>query len=152
MVSIVFLQCSQSVNSVFLIELTASIHSGVIVTVVARVAVATFLEKFSFVGFYRKRPLIANISCLCLECWNFALTCLTIFLRTLQLLIVIMVYVGRFDIPILAKGMEKFGPIQLDSFPSIFRKNLLAVDAHRHPYLERLGMLVSFLLRFFERI
>ncbi len=53
-----------------------------------------------------------------------------------------MVYIGRFDTPILAHGIGEIGPVKLDSFPFIFKQDLIAVDAHRHPYLERLGMMV----------
>lgn len=99
--------------------------------------------RYNFVGFYRKRPLVANISSLCFECWHLALTSSYIILRVVKLFIIIIVYVGRFDTPVLAQGVGEIGPIKLDAFPFIFKQDLLAIDAHRHPYIERLGMMVS---------
>lgn len=62
-------------------------------------------------------------------------------IRAVKLIVVVMVNLGRFDRPILAKGVGDIGPIALDNFPNIFAKDLLATDAHRHPYIERLGMM-----------
>jgi hypothetical protein len=61
--------------------------------------------------------------------------------RTVQLLMVTAFYLGRLDTPVLAPGVGQVGPLVLDSYPIIFRKDLLLHDAHRHPYIERLGMM-----------
>ena len=115
---------------------------GISVTLIVKVFVSMFLENYTFSGFYRKRPLVANIASLCFESWHLALTASYIIMRVVQLFIVILVYIARFDTPILAKGVGVIGGIKLDSFPFIFRQDLLAVDAHRHPYIERLGLMV----------
>ena len=130
-------------NSICSNQIFASITSGILVTLLAKVVVSLFLNKIGFVGFYRKRPLNANISSLFFECWHLALTLSYLFLRVVKLFAVIIIYIGRFDTPILAQGVDEFGPVRLDAFPFIFKQNLLAVDAHRHPYLERLGKMVS---------
>lgn len=65
-------------------------------------------------------------------------------MRVVKLFIIIIIYVGRYDTPVLAQGVGEIGPIKLDAFPFIFRQDLLAMDAHRHPYLERLGMMVRY--------
>lgn len=44
--------------------------------------------------------------------------------------------------------MGVIGPIILDAGPFAFRKDLLLHDAHRHPYIERLGLLYMMKLRF----
>ncbi len=98
--------------------------------------------RYNFVGFYRKNPLVANISSLCFECWHLALTSSYIIMRIIKLFIVIIVYLGRYDTPVLAQGVGEIGNIKLDAFPFFFKQDLLALDAHRHPYLERLGMMV----------
>jgi len=64
-----------------------------------------------------------------------------------KLIIVVLVYVGRFDRPVLAEGVGELGPLKLDNFPNIFRQDLLAIDAHRHPYIERLGMMYMMKLK-----
>lgn len=45
----------------------------------------------------------------------------------------------------MAPGVGRLGPIELDSFPYSFRKDLVVHEAHRHPYIESLGLL--FLLK-----
>ncbi len=62
-------------------------------------------------------------------------------MRAIKLLIVVIFNLGRLDRPILAPGVGELGPVALDNFPNIFAKDLLATDAHRHPYIERLGMM-----------
>jgi len=64
-----------------------------------------------------------------------------------KLIIVVLVYVGRFDRPVLAEGVGELGPLKLDNFPNIFRQDLLAIDTHRHPYIERLGMMYMMKLK-----
>ena len=44
-----------------------------------------------------------------------------------------------------------FFPIGLDNFPHIFRQSILAADAHRHPYIERLGMMYLMKLKHGEK-
>jgi len=40
-----------------------------------------------------------------------------------------------------------FFPSDLDKFPSIYRQGLLSADAHRHPYIERLGLIYLLKIR-----
>lgn len=48
---------------------------------------------------------------------------------------------------ILAPGVGRIGPVELDSFPYSFRKDLVLHEAHRHPYIESLGVLFLLKLR-----
>lgn len=107
----------------------------------AKLLVSLLLNKYSFIGFYRKRPVLANIANVAFECWHLAVTVTFVIIRAVKLIVVVIVNLGRFDRPILAKGVGDIGPIALDNFPNIFAKDLLATDAHRHPYIERLGMM-----------
>ena len=93
-------------------------------------------------AFYRKRPLFANISHLCFEYWHLVLTSGYIVARCVKLTLVVIAYMGRFDTPILNRGVGEIGPLKLDPYPFIFQQDLLAIDSHRHPYIERLGMMV----------
>ena len=61
--------------------------------------------------------------------------------RTVKLLVVTFFYLGRIDTPMLAPGVGQIGPTNLDPAPNAFRKDLLVHEAHRHPYIERLGLL-----------
>ena len=94
-------------------------------------------------AFYRIQPLYANISYLCFECWSLALTSSYIVVRGVKLILVVIGYIGRYDTPVLNDGVGQIGPLKLDNFPFMFRQDLLAIDSHRHPYIERLGMMVS---------
>jgi hypothetical protein len=112
-------------------------------TIILKAIISVSLNRYNFIGYYRKYPMFANISSLCYECWHLALTSGYIATRFLKLLLVMILYIARFDAPLLAKGVGEIGNLKLDSFPSFFKQDLLAMDAHRHPYIERLGMMVS---------
>lgn len=114
---------------------------GVLTTLVVKAIVSTFLNQYNFVGFYRKRPVLANIANVGFECWHLAVTSGFIIVRAIKLIFIVIFNLGRFDRPILAKGVGEIGPVVLDNFPNIFAKDLLATDAHRHPYIERMGMM-----------
>ena len=118
-----------------------SVLIGVLTTLAVKILVSLFLNKYTFVGFYRKIPVLANIANVAFECWHLAATATFMLMRAVKLIIIVIFYLGRFDRPILAKGVGDIGPIALDNYPNIFAKDLLAIDAHRHPYIERLGMM-----------
>jgi hypothetical protein len=101
-------------------------------------------------GFYRKRPLAANLSALALECANFALSAGFVFLRMVKLLFTAAVFIGRIDTPFLAPGVGRVGCLELDYYPYIYRKDILASEAHRHPYIETLGVMYLMKLRYGE--
>jgi hypothetical protein len=83
-----------------------------------------------------------------MECWNLALTVLAMFRRLVKLLLITAFYIGRLDTPMLAKGVGQVGPVPLDDYPIQFRKDLLVHEAHRHPYMERLGVMYMLKLRY----
>lgn len=51
------------------------------------------------------------------------------------------------DTPLLAPGVGRLVCMELDDFPISFRKELLGHEAHRHPFIERLGLLYMLKLR-----
>jgi len=65
----------------------------------------------------------------------------------LKLALVALLEVGRFDKPFLAEGVGKLGPMNLDSYPIIFRQDILSHEAHLHPYIERIGKMYLMRLR-----
>lgn len=83
-----------------------------------------------------------------LECWNIGLSSGIMLVRAIKLVLITVCYLGRLDTPLLADGVGLIGPIQLDSFPISFRKDLLQHDAHRHPYIERLATMYMMKLRY----
>merc|ERR1711933_225054 len=56
-------------------------------------------------------------------------------------------YVGRIDTPVLAEDVGKFGMIKLDDTATLFRRDIAAHEAHRHPYIESLGVMYMMKLR-----
>jgi hypothetical protein len=61
--------------------------------------------------------------------------------RTLRLLFAASFFIGRVDTPLLSEEATFLGPFEIDGFPLIFRKDVLALEAHRHPYIEKLGVM-----------
>ena len=102
----------------------------------------------TYAGFYRKRPALANITALALECANLALSIGFVLLRIVKLLLTAALYVGRIDTPFLAPGVGQLGGFELDNYPRIFVKDVLAQEAHRHPYIETLGVMYLMKLRY----
>ena len=99
-------------------------------------------------AFYRKRPFPANVSLLALEWANFTLTVFFVVIRLVKLMITAGFYIGRIDTPFLAKGVGDIKGFELDSISNVFLKDLLAHDAHRHPYIETLGVMYLMKLRY----
>ena len=121
---------------------------GVITTYTLKVVILLFLRSTFFKAFYRVRPAASNIMGVILECWNLGLSPGFMIARALQLLGLAVIYIGRLDTDFLAKGVGVFGPVVFDSYPMIFRKDLLVHEAHRHPYIERLGVMYMLKLRY----
>jgi len=84
--------------------------------------------------------MVGNIATLSLECWNIALTIGFTATRMLKIIFCAAFYLSRVDTPVLAEG--GIGDT-LDKYPHVYRKELLSTEAHRHPYIERLGFMVS---------
>lgn len=99
-------------------------------------------------AFYRKKPAAANISALALECTNFSLSVGFVFLRMCKLIVAAALFVGRIDTPFLADGVCRVGGVELDGYPAIFLKDTLAHEAHRHPFIELMGVFYLYKLRY----
>lgn len=79
--------------------------------------------------FYRRHPAAINFVNLLLESWNLALSIGTMLVRSIKLLIVTVIYIGRIDVPIFSPGVGNVGPIALDSEHVSFKHDLLIHDA-----------------------
>eukprot|EP00978_Attheya_sp_CCMP212_P018974 scaffold52562_cov54-Attheya_sp.AAC.1 len=93
----------------------------------------------TYTSFYRRRPGWANMHSLLWEAAWIALSIFFIAMRALKLIIVAALQIGRIDIPFLAEGVGEYGGVHLDKLPNIFRKDVLAHEAHNHPFIERLS-------------
>mmetsp|Transcript_11119 Transcript_11119/g.16328 ORF Transcript_11119/g.16328 Transcript_11119/m.16328 type:complete len:948 (+) Transcript_11119:156-2999(+) len=99
-------------------------------------------RKNMYRGFMRRRPAITNILNTFNEGWMTGIAFYMIPLRFVLLLCATFFYLGRLDTPFLAPGigwlLNKF---PMDALPITFRRDLFLHEAHRHPYIERLGYL-----------
>jgi hypothetical protein len=103
---------------------------GLIITILIRFILLLFLRKKYFTAFYRRSPAVTNIAGLALECWQIALTVGYTSARSIRLLIASLFYMGRIDVPMLNTD-TKVGPLHVDYYPMVFRKDLLQHEAHR---------------------
>lgn len=126
-----------------------SILAAVAITMMARTIIVIFFKRTLFQGFYRKKnPALINILNLMIECWDLAITAGYVIVRFAKILVITYIYIGRFDIPLLSDLSNRAGPLYIDMFPLILRANLLAIESHRHPYIERLGLLYMMKLKY----
>ncbi|CAB9513809.1 expressed unknown protein [Seminavis robusta] len=116
-------------------------YFGLAITIGLKVIVMKFLRSALYSGYYRKRPAAANFTNVILECWSLGLSAGTVTSRFIKLIVVTGFYVGRIDTPVFAPGVGYVGNSPLDPAPHAFYKDLLLHEAHRHPFIERLGLL-----------
>ena len=121
---------------------------GIISVAIIRITLLKICRCTMYQGFYRKRPLSANLTLLALEWANFSLSVGFVFLRVVKVIIASSIYIGRIDTPLLAPGVGKFGDLELDNYPTIYMKDILTNEAHRHPYIELLGVMYLMKLRY----
>lgn len=102
---------------------------GIVVTVLIKIGILFVLRAQFFGAFYRKRTGSANA-------------------MGLILVLVAAFYIGRLDTPLLAPRVGYVGPVPLDAYPVCFRNDLLIHESHRHPFLERLGVMYMLKLKY----
>jgi len=125
------------------------IVAGFAINVAIKVTLTMIYRLKCFASFYRRHPAIANIVGLMLECWNIALAAGFVLIRAVKLIFTSAFYIGRIDVPLLhVHGRLK--PWSVDLYPMIFRADILAHEAHRHPYIETIGLVYLYKLRYQE--
>lgn len=121
---------------------------GVVVTTVIRIAILQAFRINWVKGYYRTQPAGINVLFIINEAWSLGLATWTIIVRAIRVLAVAIFYIGRLDTPVLAPNvgwlLNRFPP---DLLPITFRKEVLVHDAHRHPFIERMGLLYMLKLR-----
>lgn len=113
-----------------------------------RLIIKKLAEGRCFHRLYRKRPGAANIYCLGMEWAGFALAAGFVLSRYIKLSVATIVNVGRIDKPFLHPASDNLGGMALDPYPSYHLKDIIAQEAHRHPYIEALGRIYLMKLRY----
>lgn len=124
-----------------------SLIIGISVVILIKLSLVLCCRCAFYKGFYRRRPAAVNIVNLALECANFAISAGFVIIRMIKLLLTAALYVGRIDTPFLAPGVGRAGNLELDNYPRIFLKEILSHEAHRHPYIDLLGVIYLMKLR-----
>lgn len=119
------------------------------ITLGLKQGVLFFVRQKNFGAFYRTNPKVANYTVMGLETWSVILSAGAMTTRALQSMLVSALNLGWIGSPLFAPGISRLGQtkIELDTIPRIFQKELLAHEAHRHPYIERLGLIYCLKLR-----
>jgi len=100
-------------------------------------------------AFYRNKPAVTNVAILIRECGLVALSFWFAAARLGLLFLAYVLYAGRLDCPFLDESVGQIGRFRIDKEPYIFLMDILQHEAHRHPYIERLG--VMYLLKLGHR-
>jgi len=117
---------------------------GLTITILLKMLVVKCVGNLTYTGFYRKRPITANIFSLGMEVWHMAVTLGIVGARLFKMILTAGLYAGRIDTPVLSR--EIF--MNMDKFPNMFLQDILVTEAHRHPYIERLGVMYMMKLRY----
>jgi len=138
------------VTEVYAVRFIAFLVGITIISIIRVIILVYFRGKF-FTAFYRMKPARANIGTLFLEAATFGLSVGFIFMRVLKLLLATAMFIGRIDRPFLAPGVGNlWGYFELDAYPTIYQRDILAHEAHRHPLIELLGVMYMMKLRYGE--
>lgn len=126
----------------FVVNIAAQVL-GIVITILVKIILCFLAMRTAYAGFYRTKPMFANIFCFALECWNLALTLALVAGRLGKFIVLTSFYIGRIDRPVLADGLF----LKVDNLPVIFYQNLISTDSHRHPYVEQLSVMYLMKLR-----
>jgi len=108
---------------------------GIAVTVTIKTIFLTISRKFTYRGFYRRKPGRASFINVISESVDFALSIYFTIVRLAKVILIGLLYIGRIDTPLFAPEI----PVAADPTPFVFVKDILAHEAHRHPLLSLMG-------------
>ena len=69
----------------------------------------------------------------------------------MKIILISIASIGQIDRRLLAEGVGQIGPLEFDPYPTIHIRDLVAHEAHRHPYIEILGTMYLMKLRYSDK-
>ncbi|CAB9507079.1 expressed unknown protein [Seminavis robusta] len=120
---------------------------GLTITTLVKSLMVSFCRKRLFRAFYRVFPGRSNYVTLALECWYIGLGGGVLIGRLTQFLLASAFWIGRIDEPFLAPNVNLLG-YKFDYVPLNYSSEILIHEAHRHPFIERLGTMYLMRLRY----
>lgn len=112
------------------------------------VVIVRLFRRVTSKAFYRMRPAAANLIVLVRECGLVALTQWFVVVRCMKLFLTMILYIGRVDTPFLYDQCGQIGGLRVDREPYMFQIDILQHEAHRHPFIETLGTMYLYKLRY----
>ena len=82
---------------------------------------------------------------------SFVFTSAFILVRMMKIILISIASIGQIDRRLLAEGVGQIGPLEFDPYPTIHIRDLVAHEAHRHPYIEILGTMYLMKLRYSDK-
>lgn len=123
---------------------------GLMITIGLKMVMMIAARSNVNIALYRAKPRSANIWALAMECWNIGLGGGVVLGRLVQFLLASAIWVGRIDVTFLDENVSFMG-YGFDYTPTNFRKEILVHEAHRHPFIDRLGAMYMTRLKFGQR-
>ena len=108
---------------------------GLCVILVVKIVIMQVIRFSHYAAFYRIKPLSANVINICLECYSIGISIWFMMVRAIKIVIIAALYLGRTDTPLFGSGVGIFGPLEIDNWPTVTRKEILIHEAHRRTYL-----------------
>jgi hypothetical protein len=121
---------------------------GLSIVLIVKIIIMQVIRFSHYKAFYRTKTLSANVVNISMECYAIGISIWFMLVRTIKIIIVAALYLGRTDTPLFSAGVGIFGPLEIDNWPTVTRKEILIHEAHRHPYIETLGYLYMMQLRY----
>jgi len=93
-------------------------------------------------AFMRRKPAPANLYNTFSDAWYLLLSIWCIIMRLVKLIGILLIHIGRIEAPFFHPSITLFcGNSNPEVFSLAFEKDVLLHEAHRHPYIERIGYL-----------
>lgn len=104
---------------------------GLSIVLIVKIVIMQIIRFSHYKAFYRTKPLSANIINISMECYAIGISIWFMMVRTIKIVVVSALYLGRTDTPLFSPGVGIFGPLEIDNWPTVTRKEILIHEAHR---------------------